>query len=529
MIANPLKVSDIVSELSRGGFRIPEIQRKFVWTRPQIAKLLDSLYRGFPTGSILLWDGPAETEFRDLGTRLGSGVQSDFPPKVVLDGQQRITSLGRVFDTSTPKSERVMFDVFEERFEAYSPRTGADPHWLDVTEFLGGQQKEFEVLEALEERGLVDRNDREKRRALSDRLNRLAGIRNYQYPVEIIRDRDLETATEVFIRVNSGGTRLRDAELALARLAWKLPGTLVGSMEVLEEECEGRGFKLDSRFLMRCLVCAGTGQSSFTDLKKFWERPAGDIQQIWESTARGLRLALDFVEGNVEVPGSEFLPSNYTMIPLVIVYSQRDRLTDGEERLLRRWFLLANSFSRFAGASETKLNQDLSVLGRAGVNVSGLYDSLVSGLRGDLTVVDSDLERAGADSPFFPLSFLAALRNDATDWFNGIRLRGRAFSEDQRVEKHHIFPRRLLNGRGVDRYERDEMANLAFLARKANRSILASSPDQYLVGIAEEAPERLRAQFIPLDRDLWRAERFGDFLRERRRLLAAAMNSVLET
>src|SRR5213594_1114876 len=71
MIGNPLKIKDIVSELSRGGIRIPEIQRSYVWRRSQIAKLLDSIYRDFPTGSILLWDTNQEIQMREMATNLG--------------------------------------------------------------------------------------------------------------------------------------------------------------------------------------------------------------------------------------------------------------------------------------------------------------------------------------------------------------------------------------------------------------------------------------------------------------------------
>jgi uncharacterized protein with ParB-like and HNH nuclease domain len=96
MIGNPLKIEDIISEQRRGGIRIPEIQRSYVWKRAQIARLLDSIYRGFPTGSILLWDTVEPIMMREMATNLGADVRSDFVPKIVLDGQQRITSLARV-------------------------------------------------------------------------------------------------------------------------------------------------------------------------------------------------------------------------------------------------------------------------------------------------------------------------------------------------------------------------------------------------------------------------------------------------
>ncbi len=116
MIGNPLKISHIISEIGQGGIYIPELQRSYVWSRSQMAKLLDSIFWEYPTGSILLWDTAQEIRIRDLKTDLGKGTRSDFIPKIVLDGQQRLTSLARVFDKSTPKQDRILFNVTKPTF-----------------------------------------------------------------------------------------------------------------------------------------------------------------------------------------------------------------------------------------------------------------------------------------------------------------------------------------------------------------------------------------------------------------------------
>ena len=525
MIGNPLKVINLIAELSNHGIVVPEIQRSYVWKRAQIAKLLDSIYRGYPTGSILLWDTLQPIQSREMATSLGKDMKPDFIPKIVLDGQQRITSLAKVFDRSTPKQERIIFNVVDEVFEPYSPRNANDPRWLDVTEFFTGGLNELDILDRLEDAGVVQRTGKELRDKLHDRLKRLSAIKDYQFPVEIVKEDNLEVVTEVFIRVNSGGTRLREAELALARLAWKLPGSIVGPFEMMEDACEERGFVLDARFLMRALVSVATGQSRFKDLKAFWQRPAKEIEEAWSRTERGIKLALDFVEGNVGIPGSELLPSHFTLFPLIGVFSVRDNLTAAEENSLRRWFLIANAFSRYAGSPETFLNQDLSLLGAEMKNISGLLDLALKDLRSEPIVTAEDLDKAGTNSPFFHLAFLAIMRREPSDWFRGIRIRRDSFSEDQQIEYHHIFPKKWLNERNVDRFSRDEMANLAFLAQKANRKISSKKPIEYLSDIE---PKRLEAQLLPMDKDLWDLDRYSDFLVMRRKLLADAMNMVLE-
>jgi len=527
MIGNPLKIKDLISEMARGSIRIPEIQRGYVWKRSQIAKLLDSIYRGFPTGSILLWDTTQEIIFKDLQTNLGRDVRPDFIPKIVLDGQQRLTSLGRVFDRTTPRQDRIIFNVITEVFEPYSPRNYADSRWIDVTQLLTDEVNELRLLRHLAETGIIERNNDEVEDKIHERLKMLSAMREYQYPVEIVREDDLEIVTEVFIRVNSGGTRLREAELALARLAWKLPGSIVGPFERTEDACEERGFDLDTRFLMRSLISTATRQSRFRDLKAFWERPVSEIERSWKRAEKGLRLALDFVEGNIGIPGSELLPSQFSLIPLVVIFSEREQLSGTEEKALRRWFLLANAFSRYAGQSETTLNQDLAALGSNCENILGLLDQVLRDLRSEPKISSQDLERAGTSSPFFPLAYLAVIHRNATDWFKGIRIRRDTFTDDQKIEYHHIFPKKLLNERGVDRYTRDEMANIAFLGQKANRRILARKPADYLAEIAEHDSARLEAQFVPMDRALWELDRYEDFLIARRQLLAESMNQIL--
>ncbi|MBI3024437.1 MAG: hypothetical protein HYY66_01935, partial [Candidatus Tectomicrobia bacterium] len=222
------------------------------------------------------------------------------------------------------------------------------------------------------------------------------------------------------------------------------------------------------------------------------------------------------------------LPSQASLIPLCTVFSDRKHITGEEEKLLQKWFLIANSFSRYSGAMETTLNQDLTALGPKCEGIHALYEILLRDLRAEPKVTVQDLERAGTNSPFFPLAFLAVIRRGAKDWFKGVQVHKDGFNEDQNIEYHHIFPRKHLNARNVDRFLRDEMANIAFLGQKANRRILARKPKDYLEDIAESAPERLKDQFVPMDRGLWELDRYNDFLVARRGMLADAMNEVLK-
>lgn len=130
-----------------------------------------------------------------------------------------------------------------------------------------------------------------------------------------------------------------------------------------------------------------------------------------------------------------------------------------------------------------------------------------------------EFDDAGWRNPLFPLTYAAARKNAARDWFTGVALSQHVVGEDHEIQVHHIFPKALLRDAGIPRKSRDEIANFAFLAAKPNRSISNRPPEKYLAEIAAVSPERLQAQFIPMEKDLWKLDRVYDFLAERRKLL----------
>lgn len=127
--------------------------------------------------------------------------------------------------------------------------------------------------------------------------------------------------------------------------------------------------------------------------------------------------------------------------------------------------------------------------------------------------------------PFMPLIFTILRQKNAKDWFTGTVLSSTNVGPEHQLELHHIFPQAVLKENdNFQAYEIDDLANIAFLSQKANRSILKSKPEEYLDKIEEE---KLISQYIPLDKDLWKVDRFKNFLKERRRLITEAINDYM--
>lgn len=497
-------VESLVDMYQHGELLLPEIQRRYVWNRPQIAALIDSLYRGYPCGSILVWETDETPELQ-----VNQPTEAIRRALLLLDGQQRVLSLLKVFHGTDPAVD-VRFNVAQEKFQLQSAATRHDPLWVSVTKVL--QQGPVAILRDLG----IETSDPRFSEYL-ERLTRLAQIKNYKFPVEIVRGRTYSEVTEIFIRVNSRGTRLGAGDLALAQITSRWPGAM-RLMEEYRAQLERIGYKLDLAFLARCLTAVATGTSRF---ERVSSTPIEKFKEAWETTKAGLGHAVDLVRANLGIDSSDWLPSVTPLVILTAYSAQRDgRLSDGEKTALVRWFCLASIWGRYSGSIETALDEDLRSL-RTEQPTEGLLHAIRQQV-GRFTVEPDDLALKGIRNPLFLMSYVAARSAGAEDWWHGTALTTTSAAGAHRLEIHHIFPRHLLKGRPTRQVH--EIANLAFLARKPNRKIAASPPAKYLPTIE---PQRLRAQFVPMDAALWELDRYDDFLRERRRLLAEAINKIL--
>jgi hypothetical protein len=152
MIANPLKVRELMDQIVGGQVVLPEIQRAYVWKGPQVAKLMDSLYRDYPTGQILLWDTDALPVTKNLAGVRPPALPAVGAPKIVLDGQQRLTSLFKAL-TADEDPIRVFFNVETEQFQLYLNRLKSDAHWIDVRAVVNNTTHELDVLDKISSAG----------------------------------------------------------------------------------------------------------------------------------------------------------------------------------------------------------------------------------------------------------------------------------------------------------------------------------------------------------------------------------------
>ena len=210
----PHPIETILTWVKSGEIAIPEIQRPFVWDATKVRNLLDSLYRGYPVGYLIAWRNPT--------VKLKDGTPSA-GKRILIDGQQRVTALmaallGREVLTKDYETLRIRiaFHPQEERFEVANPAIRKDVAWVeDVANVFSPDASLMELTDVYTannpsaDRGRVSR--------VLEKLRKI--INNHVGVIELADDLDIETVTEIFIRVNSAGTELSQADFAMSKIA----------------------------------------------------------------------------------------------------------------------------------------------------------------------------------------------------------------------------------------------------------------------------------------------------------------------
>lgn len=332
-----------------------------------------------------------------------------------------------------------------------------------------------------------------------------------------------EEVTEIFVRVNSLGMKLRTSDLALAQITSRWQDSLK-LFEQFQEECEEKWFTLELGLLVRALVVFTTNQSRF---KTAGTIPVQELATGWEETKRGINFAVSFLRANAGIEDETLLSSSWFIIALAYYgMSKNYTLNLEDEKDLRRWLYLAHIKGHYSGSTESTLDADLRIM-KTGT-ARDLLDALKQQV-GRLEILSSDFLGRGPRSALFSMSYLALKARGAKDWRTRLGLSLTHQGRYHFIEHHHIFPKALLRRRGFEKAEIHEIANMAFVTGGTNRGISSRPPSEYLQEIlqTEGGSETLEAHCIPLNPELWSMESYREFLEYRRAALTDAINGFI--
>lgn len=559
-------VEELVGMIERGELRLPEMQRRYVWRSPRVRDLLDSLYRGYPSGAILLWETAEAVPLRDFAVDQQANPYNS--TRLLLDGQQRLTSLSAVIrgkpvsvrgrkkpvellfnlehpdelplteveedgddgdeddDELTAEDADASEDELMRRFERMTfvvaqKKLEVRPEWVCVSDVFGTD----EDAPFLERAGIEKVSD-PRFKKYSQRLARLRGIRKYMYRMDVLeRTLSYDEVTEIFVRVNSLGAKLRSSDLALAQITAKWRGSL-GVFQKFQTRCDKLGFELDLGLHLKNLVAFATGQSRFLTVGNLTTE---SLQTAWGACVPGMEFAINFAKNNAGIDGPTLLSSPFLLVALGYYGHARGyQLGPEEAAKLRHWVLVANAKGRYSrGSTETLLDQDLATIKQGG-GASELLERLRLQV-GRLDVSPEELEGRNQRSALFKTMFLAFRDAGAKDWRSNIAIALDHAGAQHRLQFHHIFPKAVLKASHTPR-EADDIANLCFISGKQNRQISDTPPVDYFPEIQKKAGAgAFELQCIPTAPEVLAVGAYRAFLVERRRAIAARLNAFLGT
>lgn len=525
------KISTILALIDMGSMALPEFQRGYVWNRDQVKALMTSLYKGYPVGSLLVW----QTHSAGAPHR---GEQSLTPGVVnlLLDGQQRITTLygiikgkpPKFFEGDTRAFSDLRFSLESEEFEFYAPiKMNDDSSWVDVTSLMKkGSTGLGEIIADLGARSIQPG----KISLYASRVSKLLAIaeREIHHETVVGEDKTIDVVVDIFNKVNSGGTKLSKGDLALARISAGRPETRE-EMKSLLDKWRSKGYDFDFDWLLRNVNAILNGEAKFTFLH---QASVDDVRQGLKKAESAIGTILDQIADRLGLDHSQVFFGRGS-IPLLSHYVDKKgplKIGDAEWKRLLFWYVQVAIRGRYSGSTESILDKDLASVEQ----VDGGFERLVGELvlqYGNLRIVPDHFSGWSLGARFYPVLYMMTRVLGAKDWGTGTVLKSSLLGTNSSLEVHHIFPKAELY-KSKQKYTRAEVnavANFCFLTKGTNLQISDKKPEEYFVEVEKNHPGALASQWIPMDGKLWVIENYREFLEARKLLLADAANNLLRS
>ena len=524
-------IGNILNWIGEDRIAIPEIQRPFVWKPSRVRDLIDSLYQGYPIGYLITWQNP-DVRLTDGNIAIGK--------RILIDGQQRVISLkasllGGEVVTRGFKRKRITiaFHPIEKRFEVVNPAISKDPKWInDISALFGNGFKPFKFVKEF-----CNKNDDIEEAVVFESIDSLLSIKNTPVGViELEANLDVETVTEIFIRINSKGVALNASDFVMSKIAAgeKYEGSqlrkcidyfshLAASPAAINGVTADADFAKSEYFdkikwhqnvnsdiyrpsyadMLRVISMIGFKRARLTDLVALLSGRDFGAQEfredVVEDSFRQLKKGIiDYINQNrfqnfvMILKAAGFVDKSMISSTNAVnfAYGLFLMLKLGEitgeniERLVRRWFVMSILTGRYSTSVETAFEQDIQNIVKDGpetvlnrIERTELSDIFWS------ERLPQEMQTSSRNNPYFN-AFLASQVKAADNGCLSRDMTVQNLLEGQR-DIHHIFPRNYLQKRGLVARDYNQIANLVVMQRAINIRIGNEPPSIYFEKLQE--------------------------------------------
>lgn len=532
-----MKIRELLDGIQKRDHVLPEFQREYVWKKEQAKQLMVSLMRGYPVGGLLFWktDNPPELKnLDDLPEKLGT-------IEVILDGQQRLTTLYMLINGNIPPyytesdiktdPRELYFNIEDGEFQYYqATRMKSNPVWFKVVDCFGDQ--EINVFEIAKEQSEIEEEAFKLAQIYNENLTDLRNINTVDLPIQTVpSDASMTEAIDIFDRVNSQGTKLSDAELALTHVT----GKWAQARRVMKQkidDLENAHYYLNLTLMTRALTAVVCKRALFEEIH---EEDKESLEKGWDQLAKILDYLVPILAEHGSIHSNWDLNTSNVLIPIIVFLSLNDGKFPNAGSIKRavHWLYAAHTRQRYSGQTDQKLEHDISLVVRENSPWNALIDTIID-QRGRVETKPSDMEGRIIQHPLYRMSYILAKAQGAVDWFNGIPI-ATPYGKDSWIQSHHIFPSSKLYENGYDPENHlhkkivNEIANRAFITAQTNRELSNRLPEDYFPEVEEKYPGALAKQFIPMNPELWKLDRYPEFLEARRKLISLKLNEYMDS
>lgn len=532
-------VDNILGFINSGEISIPEIQRPFVWKPKNVRDLVDSLYNGYPTGYLIIWQNPT--------VRLKDGRKAG-GTKILIDGQQRVTALmtalaGQQILTEDyeQKAYKIAFNPLakddEERFAVQTPAHVKSKNWIpDISVVF---KPDFNAFNFINE--YIQNNPETSSDVINRAIQKLLDIRTCQMgTIILVPDLDINEVTEIFVRINSQGKRLNEADFAMSKIAAdskyggnilrkaidyfchlavdpnfyeKLSATdnefmkseFAGSLKWLKDDKEAI-YDPEYNDMLRVCLMHKFGRGKLGDLvsllsgrdfetRTYKEEIADESFAKLTAGVKNFMNEYNFKNFVLAIKGCGFISEKllnsqmtldfaYTLYLLLSNSKDIDKIE--VKRLVQKWFIMSTLTSRYIGSPESQMDKDLRSIAAKGFKeyFREVEEAELSETFWTVGLVQN-LETSSINSPYFNTYIAAQVWNAEASLFSNTTKVADLISVMGDV--HHIFPKEYLKQNGYeDKAKYNQVANYTYLDTGVNISIGKKAPNEYFAQAKEQ-------------------------------------------
>jgi hypothetical protein len=527
------KYTDLISEIQKGQIKIPKFQRDFVWSIDKTAKLLDSILKGYPIGTFILWETNERlNDIKNIGNLELPPVPDDVKVQYVLDGQQRITSLYAAFLGAKIQKEgekkitnyaEIFVDLEgdvndndEQLIKSEKPETS----FITLNEVLNFNDNLLEIKEKYTDEQFKQIHQYSQT------------FSTYDFSTIVLRKEDIDSAIEVFTRINTGGQTLTLFEIMSAKTYDEEQGfDMQDRFQNLLKELEISKYNTISSSVILNILGLVLSKNKECKRKIILQLDKQEIINVWDEVISSLKESIDYFRSVYRIPVSTLLPYDSLLVPFsYFFYYQKEKPKGNQIKYLEEFFWRMSLSFRYSSSSESKLAQDIKRIDLILKGERPNYDEVKVYLSSPKDLIETNFS-AGNSYCKAVLCLLAYYEpKDFQD--NGKVILDNSWLKMANSKNyHHFFPKAYLRKKGIG--NENSLVNITLVGADLNkRKIRAKAPSIYIQDFLDENEELSNSIKSHLIDDIEGYGIFSDdysvFLEKRAKAIFTALQNRIE-